>query len=91
MCSSDLATGVGLTQAISTRRGVGGGGAPTGLVVDDVVRSGEVRFAIPVIQQILMRPGLHFSSRNSAAGSLTTSPPPLLDQEGGDVAAPYVC
>ena len=64
---SHLATGVGLTQAISTRRGVGGGGAPTGLVVDDVVRSGEVRFAIPVVQQILMRPGLNFSSRNSGA------------------------
>ena len=25
------------------------------------------------------------------AGSPSTSPSPLLDQEGGDVAAPYVC
>ena len=29
--------------------------------------------------------------RRRAAGSPSTSPSPLLDQEGGDVAAPYVC
>ena len=34
---------------------------------------------------------LHPPPRRRAAGSPSTSPSPLLDQEGGDVAAPYVC
>ena len=34
---------------------------------------------------------LHPPPRRRAVGSPSTSPPPLLDQEGGDVAAPYVC
>ena len=29
--------------------------------------------------------------RRRAVGYPSTSPPPLLDQEGGDIAAPYVC
>ena len=41
--------------------------------------------------EALLRSPLHPSSRRRAAGSLTTSPPPLLDQEGADVAEPYVC
>ena len=34
---------------------------------------------------------LHPPPRRRAAGSPSTSPSPLLDQEGGDVAAPYMC
>ena len=34
---------------------------------------------------------LHPPPRRRAVGSPSTSPSPLLDQEGGDVAAPYVC
>ena len=34
---------------------------------------------------------LHPPPRRHAIGSPSTSPSPLLDQEGGDVAAPYVC
>ena len=34
---------------------------------------------------------LHPPPRRRAAGSPSTSPSPLLDQEGGDIAAPYVC
>ena len=34
---------------------------------------------------------LHPPPRRCAVGSPSTSPSPLLDQEGGDVAAPYVC
>ena len=34
---------------------------------------------------------LHPPPRRRAAGSPSTSPSPLLDQEGGDVTAPYVC
>ena len=37
------------------------------------------------------RDPLHPPPRRRAAGSPSTSPSPLLDQEGGDVAAPYVC
>ena len=37
------------------------------------------------------RDPLHPPLRRRAAGSPSTSPSPLLDQEGGDVAAPYVC
>jgi len=34
---------------------------------------------------------LHPPPRRRAVGSPSTSPSPLLDQEGGDIAAPYVC
>ena len=34
---------------------------------------------------------LHPPPRRRAAGSPSTSPSPLLDQEGGDIDAPYVC
>ena len=34
---------------------------------------------------------LHPPPRRRAVGSPSTSPSPLLDQEGGDVTAPYVC
>ena len=37
------------------------------------------------------RDPLHPPPRRRAIGSPSTSPSPLLDQEGGDVAAPYVC
>ena len=41
--------------------------------------------------EALLRSLLHPPPRRRAAGSSSTSPSPLLDQEGGDVAAPYVC
>ena len=43
-----LAARIGLRQTVGAGRGVGGGGVPSRLVADDVVRGGEVALAVSV-------------------------------------------